>query len=93
MTVSFVSENEDCPVCLMDRKIASLKLKVRFFVGFLNWSIDFLKIVIYNGLDKAERQSKIDSIYPKITDPKMSIEQIVFVLEDYCELRKGFTWN
>lgn len=93
ISVYFVAGKGKCPICLMNQKINALELKVRFFVGFINWSMDFLKIVSYDGPDKVERQSDIDAICSKINDPKMSMEQIVLLLEDYGELREGFTWN
>jgi hypothetical protein len=93
MTVSFVSENENCPVCRKEEKIVELKLVVRFFVGYINWTFDYLKIVNYSGVDKAERESKIDGVYSKISDRQIGFEQIVLVLEEYGELRKSFTWK
>ena len=56
MIVSFVSENKECPVCLKDERIAKLELGERYLLAFIAWSVDRIRVIMYNGFDKEERE-------------------------------------
>jgi hypothetical protein len=91
MTVSFVAEN--CPVCLKDEQIKRLDLAKRFLQAFIHWSLDYLRLSHYEGIDKQERESKMEKIYNDISSPDIRFAQIVCILEEYGELRKSLSWN
>ena len=91
MTVSFATEH--CPVCLKDEQIKRLDLSKRFLQALIYWSIDYLRLAHYEGIDKQERESKMEKIYNDLSAPDISFEQIVRVLEDYGEIRKSLSWD
>lgn len=91
VTVSFVTEN--CPVCLKDEEIKRLDLAKRFLQALIYWCLDYLRLSRYEGIDKQERESKMEKIYNDISAPDISFEQMVQILEEYGELRKSLSWN
>jgi hypothetical protein len=91
MTVSFAAEN--CPVCLKDEEIRRLDLARRFLIALIYWALDYLRLSHYEGIDKLERESKMEKIFAEINNPNTSIEQTVEILEQYGELRKSLSWS
>jgi hypothetical protein len=97
MTVSFAaSENENevkCPVCLKDEKISELELSERFLALYFYFGMDWVRVSLYHGLDRAERERTIEKVFSDISNPGVDLKRTVEILAEYYRTRKNYSWS
>jgi len=82
----------ECPVCVKDEMIVLLDLKVRYSSSYFHWALDWLKILNYNGIDKAERERTIEKVNAELDNCKEELRRGVEILEEYEKIRKTYSW-
>jgi hypothetical protein len=93
MTVSFVAEPERCPVCVKDERMGGLQLNGKFLALYFCFGMDWVRVISYRGIDRAERERTIEKVRSGISNPGIDLNQTVEILEEYYKVRKNYSWS
>jgi hypothetical protein len=97
MMVSFaVSEEKNevkCPVCLKDEKISELELSGKYLALYFYFGMDWVRVISYHGIDRAERERTMEKVFSDISNPGIDLKRTVEILAEYYRIRKNYSWS
>ena len=93
MTIYFTENSSKCQVCAKDEMIAHLDLEIRFQSCCLRWGLDWVRILNYGAIDKADRERIIEGVKDELDKSSGDLKKMVEVLEKYDKTRKSFSWS